>query len=162
VPDGAALHPALFDQILTWVFRGLGALYAVGGAYVVHNLRLMLFLSRSVDKLEQMLREAGQPSMQRYDPEDRGRLWWLLAGGIITFVSGIAMLAASRLSTWLLVLLLIHQALYLVRQTRRVKAAQTYRAVDEAMPTPSMVQAFGWTIPFLALALYLTYRGLLT
>jgi hypothetical protein len=149
------------DQILGWAFRGIGVLYAVGGAFVVNNMRTMLFLARSMDKLEQMMREAEQPSLLANDPEDRGRLWWLLAGGILTFIAGIAMLAASLASVYLLLLMIAHQAMYMARQHRRVQAARDELQASEAAAAPSTWQAFGWTFSLLGLALYLAFRDVL-
>ena len=83
----------------------------------------MLFLARSMDKLEQMMREADQPSLLANDPEDRGRLLWLLTGGILTFVTGVAMLAGARISIYLLLAMVAHQAMYLARQKRRLRGS---------------------------------------
>ncbi len=149
------------ETIVGWGFRAFGALYAVGGAFVVNNMRTMLFLSRSIDKLEQMMREANQPSLLANDPEDRGRFWWLLAGGVLTFLTGIAMLAGSRLCIYLLLAMIGHQAMYLGRQHRRMLAARDDFQVEDAAPARSTWNAFGWTFLVFGVALYLAFRGVL-
>jgi|GEM_PF-1752180 len=153
---------AAAEQIVGWVFRGFGALYAVGGAFVVHNMRTMLFLSKSIDKLEQMMREANQPSLLANDPEDRGRFWWLLAGGVLTFLTGIAMLAGSRWCIYLLLAMIGHQAMYLGRQRRRIRAARDDFSAEDVAPAQSTWNAFGWTFLVFGVALYLASRGVLT
>ncbi|MET0544931.1 MAG: hypothetical protein ABWZ40_01345 [Caulobacterales bacterium] len=153
---------AAADQVLGWGYRGIGALYAVGGAFVAHNMRHMLFLARSMDKVEQMMREADQASLLENDPEDRGRFMWLFIGGVLTFATGLAMLAGSNLSVYLLLVMIAHQAMYLSRQHKRIQAARTELQADDAVAAPTTWNAFGWTFPIFGLALYLAYRGVLT
>lgn len=57
----------------------------------------------------------------------------LMAGGILTFISGIGLMGASQVVLVLLTLLVIYYGFYMWRQHKRVKLASSS---EEAMPAP--------------------------
>ena len=61
----------------------------------------------------------------------------------------------------LLLAMIGHQAMYLGRQHRRMRAARNDFQAEDAAPAQSTWNAFGWTFLVFGVALYLAFRGIL-
>lgn len=131
-------------------------MWIAGGAFVAHSAWQSWQIGRMANTLEAMARDldpeagAGQPL-----PEDTGRDPWVAVGGVLTFLSGCSLLAASRFALPFCVVLCAHQLLYFARQAHRLRAARD----DEAAVAPSARNAAVLAIGVSACAVYLTMSG---
>lgn len=103
--------------ILTIVLQVFGVLWAIGGAFVINEMRLALFVDKAIDQIELGVESIG------VEAEDRGRTYWLLIGGVLTLLSGAGLMAASPYALIPLVILVAHQGLYAWRQYRLSRQA---------------------------------------
>lgn len=152
---------------LVWVLRVFGVMYVVGAIFLFRMLRFDSFLDRATRQIQAMAddiaRDAGVEQRPRVDvPEDRGRVVWLAAGGVLTLASGVAMVLGSRWAVLLLVLLVLQQLLYFVRQRRRELAAATVEEALEARPTARTRSGFYYSLVLTVLAAWLAWQGVLT
>ena len=105
--------------------------------------------------LEAMTRDLDPETPQEDSPDDTARDLWLLAGSGLTFLTGCALVAASRLALPLCLLLLVHQLFYFARQARR-----TRRSGDEAdAVAPATRNAALFALFVTACVVFLTVSG---
>lgn len=131
-------------------------MWIAGGAFVAHSAWQSWRIGRMAATLEAMARDLdpeagpGQPP-----PEDTGRDLWVAAGGVLTFLAGCSLLAASRFALPLCLALCVHQLLYFARQAHRLRAERGY----EATVAPSARNAALLALGVSACAIYLTLSG---
>jgi len=113
------------EYFLTWALRILGVLWMFGGFIVVREARMSLFAGDAITKIEAMTAPSDDDKTDPLTevPSDRPRDLWLLAGGLLTFISGAGLVAASPVVMIPMTALLLHQFVYAWRQHRRVAAA---------------------------------------
>jgi hypothetical protein len=147
------------------VLRVFGAIYAVGAVFLLYQLRMHVFMDRTLDALDRMAAEfsagtdgAGPPAA----PNDGGRTWWLIAGGVLLLAAGVTMALGLRLAVLALGALTLHQIAYFVRQRRRELAAATPAGALEARPTQATRNGFLFGLVLLVLAGWLERSGVLS
>lgn len=148
------------DMALVWLMRGVGILWIAGGALVVHRAWQWRRVYAMTDQLEAMAREMAPDAPSEPDePDDRARDLWIGAGGVLTFLAGCALLAASRFALPVCLLLCLHQTLYLARQVRRAQKAadETARAEEALEPSARNAAVFAFFVA--VCAIYLTVSG---
>jgi hypothetical protein len=154
-------------DLLVWVLRAFGALYLIGGLWMARQMWFWARLSPDMRRLGQALESlsadmGGENAEVRELAEtDRGQVWWLFVGALITAMAGAAMLLAHRSAVPLLAAIILHQMLYFVRQRRRELAAKTPEAAAEARPDPSTVNGFFSALVMAVLAAWLLHEGAL-
>lgn len=141
------------------VLRAFGILYVVGAGFTLWALRLDFFLDKALAQLELALAGGdGEPP----PPSDPGRKWWLAAGGVLTFAAGATMALGLRLAVPALVLLMLHQIAYLLRQRRLELKASTPAAAEDARPTQATRNGFYSCVAQTILAAWLGWAGALS
>lgn len=152
-------------DILIWVLRAFGALYLVGGIFLIRMTWFWARLGPDMDRLAKTIEEFSAEVEGRApkppEDEDRGREWWLFAGAVTTALAGAAMLIGHRLAVPALALIIVHQLLYFIRQRRRELRAATPEAAAEARPTPQTINGFFSALLMAVLAAWLYAQGAL-
>jgi hypothetical protein len=138
-------------------FRGVGALWAAGGALLVVQMIRLLQFARPLRDLERAL-EADGPGAKPLGT-DVGRRWWMLAGGLLTAAAGAVMLLGLWISIPALCAVIAHQMLYFVRQRRRELAASSSAEEDDARPASSTINAFFFSLIVALVAAWLALEG---
>lgn len=151
---------------LVWVLRAFGVMYIVGAVFVVRQLRMDSVLDRALSEIEtitdRMATDAGEPPPVRTAiPEDRGRRAWLLAGAVCLFVAGCAMALGHRLAVPLLVVLVVQQLAYFMRQRSLELAAKTLEEAEDARPAQATRNGLYWCLAITVLAAWLGWQGVL-
>jgi hypothetical protein len=148
---------------LEWVLRAFGALYLVGGLWMIRTTWFWARLSPDMQLLSRALSdfnvEFGDQPAKSERREDLGRPWWLFAGACLTAASGAAMLLAHRAAVPLLALLIVHQLLYFIRQRRRELKARNAADAAEAQPSREAVNGFFSALLMGVLAAWLGAQG---
>jgi hypothetical protein len=143
------------ETVLVWLLRAIGLLWIAGGAFGVHSAGFSWRLGRMTNNLEAVRRDLDPEALQDETPDDTARDLWLLAGAGLTFLTGCALVAASRLALPLCLLLLVHQLFYFARQARRSR-----RSGDEAdAVAPSTRNAALFALFVTACVVFLTVSG---
>jgi hypothetical protein len=150
------------EQALVWVLRGFGALYIVGAIMLFRHLRVYALVDDATQRLEMMTREIEGEETPARDEVDKGRNGWLAAGGVLTAIAGLAMVFALRMSVVLLVLVVIHQIAYFIRQRHREVTAKSVEEALDARPTQATRNGFYTCLVLVVLAAWLGWRGALT
>lgn len=152
-------------ESLTWVLRGFGLLYLVGGFI---GARQSWFWARITPSMNKFMRvaedftadvEGREP--KRVAEEDRGRPWWMFVGCLLLVAAGAAMLFAHSLSVLFLALIIVHQLLYFVRQRGRELAAKTPEQALEARPNSATINGFFAALLMAVMAAWLHHEGAL-
>jgi hypothetical protein len=148
-------------DVLVWALRGIGALWVVGGVFMLRQLWLMRGIDAAVTKLERMLQEHDERSTRADDhlPDDPNRTLWLVTGAVLTLCAGCAMLIAGRTAVLLLVLLIVHQLAYFIRQRMLELAAKTPEEALDRRPTRQTVNGFFTALVMAVLAAWLDHQG---
>lgn len=128
-------------QDLTWVLRGIGVFYVVGGLVLINQLRINRVLDRAIKQINAMAEEMN-PGQAKPLSEDTDREIWLWIGALLTIAAGVTMALASRWAVWALAVLVIHQAIYFTRQRFRELRAKTAEEALDARPATSTRNAF--------------------
>jgi hypothetical protein len=139
------------EPVVGLLFRAIGALWVVGGVFLLRQL----WVNRDLDQAMRMLEKALGESSE----DDHGRARWMAVGGVLTVLTGAAMLLALKLSVALLAALILHQMLYFIRQRRRELAARNAADAEEAQPSIQTRNAFIFSLGVAVLAAWLLYRG---
>jgi Flp pilus assembly protein TadB len=147
------------------VLRLFGALYVVGAVFLLNQLRMNVFIDRALDTLDRMTAElaadAGEPPKPS-TPNDAGRTWWMVAGGVLLLVAGVTMLLGLRVSVIALGVLVLHQLAYFVRQRRLELAAATPEDALDARPTQATRNGFFFCLILFVIAAWLERSGVLS
>jgi hypothetical protein len=143
-------------DLALWILRGFGALWIVGGVFLMRQLYMNTQLDGMIAQLEKMAGEDGKPSDEL---DDKGRERWLFAGGVLTIAAGAAMAFAHRLAVPLLAALIIQQLLYFIRQRRRELAAQTESGAEGERPSQQTINGFFTSLLIATLAAWLYSEG---
>ena len=104
----------------------MGLLWIGGGAYLLHQTWRLHQIAKMADELDALTGE-GEAAPDDLD-EDRPRNLWIGFGGALIFLTGCALTAASWLAAPLAFLVCVHQTLYVWRQMRRSRRAETGEA----------------------------------
>lgn len=122
-----------------FALRAFGLLYLVGGLFAVRQMWQLRTFEVGLEALHRQAQAFWQEGDAPLAPSsaDVGRMNWLIAGGVLTALSGAAMLAASRFAVPLLAALVVHQLLYFARQRRRELSAPNAEAAADAQPERS-------------------------
>lgn len=151
------------EMALVWILRGVGLLWVVGGALTVHQARQLHDIDRLTDEIETLAGEAGgeagPPEAGEDVPDDRHRKIWIGLGGLMVFLAGCALLAASWLAAVLACLVCLHQTAYAARQALRTRRArgEEEKAMEALAPSTRNATLFAFLVA--ALAIYLTLTG---
>ena len=132
-----------------WLLRAVGALWLVGGLFLIRQLMSFGKLERALDRI----------APEAAAGVDRGRDAWMLAGGVATATAGVTLLAGTR---WALVALsgvVVHQMLYFIRQRRRELAATTQDDAAEARPARATINAFFFSLVIIVLTAWVAAQG---
>lgn len=150
------------EQALVWVLRGFGALYIVGAVLLFRHLRVYALVDDATKRIEMMTREIdGEENPEPADAFDKERNGWLAAGGVLTAVAGIAMIFALQISLVILVLLVIQQLGYFIRQRMRELAAKSPEEAEDARPSTATRNGFYTCLALTVLAAWLGWKGAL-
>lgn len=149
------------DILLIWLMRAIGVVWIVAGAGILRQTWQIYRMEKLTDELDGLIEpDAAADAENRSGPqEDRQRNVWIGIGGVLTFQTGCALVAASGLSAPLSFILCVHQTAYVARQSKRSRhAAHEEDAADEAV---SATTRNATLLAFLvsALAIYLTVSG---
>lgn len=152
-------------ELASWVLRGFGVLYVVGGVFGVRAFWLsgrheaeLDFMLDSLDALN--AENEGAPAPPKRET-DLGRQYWLLAGSLLLIPAGVAMALAHSWAVPLLAAIIVQQLFYFIRQRRRELAAQWPEHAEEARPTRATVNGFYSCLGLTVLAAWLYWRGAL-
>ncbi len=146
------------ETALVWIMRGVGLLWVVGGAMTVHQARQLHDIDKLTDEIETLAGEAGGASADSEDaPDDRQRKIWIGLGGLMVFLAGCALLAASWLSAVLACLVCLHQTAYAARQALRTRRAEgeEEKAMEALAPSTRNASLFAFVVAALAISLTL-------
>lgn len=150
------------EMALVWIMRGVGLLWVVGGAMTVHQARQLHDIDKLTDEIETLAGEAGGDGGASADaedtPDDRQRKIWIGLGGVMVFLAGCALLAASWLAAVLACLVCIHQTAYAARQALRTRRAvgEEEKAMEALAPSTRNATLFAFVVAALALSLTLS------
>ncbi len=150
------------EAALVWVLRGFGALYIVGAVLLFRHLRVYALVDDATKRLELMTREIEGEETPSLDAPDKGRNGWLAAGGVLTAIAGLAMVFALRISLVLLVMAVIHQIAYFMRQRHIELNAKTPEEAEDARPTQATRNGFFTCLALTVLAAWLEWQGALS
>jgi hypothetical protein len=152
-------------ETLTWVLRGFGLLYLIGGFV---GARQAWFWARITPSMNKFMRVAEdfKAEVEGREPkpvteEDRARPWWLFTGALLLMAAGAAMLIGHALSVPLLAAIIVYQLLYFVRQRRRELAATSPGEASEARPDSATINGFFAALPMAVVAAWLYHEGAL-
>lgn len=152
-------------DVLTWVLRGFGLLYLIGGIVGARQFWFWAQITPSMNKLIRMTEEFSAETEGRAPnvvaEDDRGRPWWLFTGAVLLAVTGAAMVLAHWLSVVLLSLIIVHQLFYFVRQRRRELAATSPEQALDARPTRATINGFFAVLVLAVMAAWLYHEGAL-
>lgn len=152
---------------LVWVLRAFGVLYVLGAVFLVRQLRMDAFLDRAISQIETMTDEIGAdlerkaPTRSTLPPDDPGRRAWLMSGAVLLFIAGVAMAIGHRLAVPLMVLLIVQQLAYFMRQRRRELRAATPEEAADARPAQSTRNGLYWCLVLTVFAAWLGWQGAL-
>lgn len=146
---------------LVWVLRAFGVLYVIGAVLVFRHLRIYALVDDATRRIELMSQEIDGEETPSPDEPDKGRNGWLAAGGVLTAIAGFAMVFALRIAVVLLVLAVIHQIAYFIRQRHREVSAKTPEEALEARPTQATRNGFYTCLALTVLAAWLGWNGAL-
>ena len=147
------------------VLRLFGCLYAVAAVFLLNMLRTHVFMDRAIDTLDRITTElaaAAGETPKPSAPNDGGRTWWMVAGGVLLLAAGAVMALGLRVSVIALGLLVLHQLAYFVRQRRRELAAATPEDALDARPTQATRNGFFFCLILFVLAAWLERSGVLS
>ncbi len=152
----------LIITIATWLLRAVGLLWLFGGIAVIVQVRRLQPLEDALDQLETMAAELPDDPDDPDDDKaldeqaddddlgepiaDPGRNRWMIAGGVLTAVTGVGLLLAARWVMVPLTLLLAHQVLYVRRQDHKVAAAKTDFGAEVASVSRAAWRAARFTV----------------
>lgn len=136
-------------DIALWGLRAVGALWVVGGLFLIRQLMTFGKLERALDQLNP---DAAASA-------DRGRDAWMLAGGVATTIAGVTLVIGTRWALLALCAVIVHQMLYFVRQRRRELAARTEEGAADARPARTTINAFFFSLVIAVLAAWVAARG---
>jgi hypothetical protein len=152
-------------ETLTWVLRGFGLLYIVGGLIGARQSWFGAQITPSMNKLMRVTEEFSAETEGRAPrpiaEEDRGRPWWLFTGSLLLIAAGAAMLLAHALAVLLLALIIVHQLFYFVRQRRRELAAASPEQALDARPNRATINGFFAALLMAVIAAWLYHEGAL-
>ena len=114
------------ELMLITILRLFGLLWIIGGIIVIKNARFSSLIDRAFLHIESGFDATDNPVI------DLGRDHWLLVGGVLTFISGAALVAASFLVLVPLTFMVFHQGLYVIRQSQKVETASSEDEAAEA------------------------------
>ncbi|MBU6371262.1 MAG: hypothetical protein KJS97_00925 [Alphaproteobacteria bacterium] len=132
-----------------WLLRAIGALWLVGGLFLIRQLLTFGPLERALDQL----------SPDAAESADRGRDAWMLAGGVTTALAGALLLAGTRWALLGLCAVIVHQMAYFVRQRRRELAAKTEDGAEDARPARATINAFFFSLCVAVLTSWVVSQG---
>lgn len=152
-------------EVLAVIARVMGVVYCLGGVFLVFQARMLWFAANAQSELEKMIAEIETPGGADDVSDDgdfgpvarsgRGRVVWLVSGGVILALAGAALAALHRWAPWLLVALLIHQTVYIALYDHLSK-----RTGDpDIAPEASTKRAAVGLVLVAALAVYLARVG---
>ena len=123
--------------------RAIGVVWIVAGAGIVRQTWQIYRMEKLTDELDGLIEaDASDDAENRSGPqEDRQRNVWIGIGGVLTFQTGCALVAASGLSAPLSFILCVHQTAYVARQrsaavTRHMKKMQPTKLCPPRRGTP--------------------------
>jgi uncharacterized membrane protein YphA (DoxX/SURF4 family) len=147
------------------VLRLFGVIYAVAAVFLLNQLRTHVFMDRAISELdrmsEELAAESGAPAGAS-TPNDSGRTWWMVAGGVLLLAAGVAMALGLRVSVIALGALVVQQLAYFVRQRRRELAARSDEEAEDERPAQSTRNGFLFCLVLFVLAAWLERSGVLT
>lgn len=146
---------------LVWVLRAFGALYIFGSIMLFRHLRVYALVDDATKRIEMMTQDVDGEETPPPDHADKSRNGWLAAGGVLTAIAGLAMVFALRMSLVLLVLVVIHQIAYFIRQRHLEVTAKTPEAALDARPTQATRNGFYTCLALTVLAAWLEWKGAL-
>ena len=145
------------ETLLVWTLRAMGLLWIGGGAYLLHQTWRLHQIARMADELDALTGE-GEAATEDID-EDRPRNLWIGFGGALIFLTGCALTAASWLAAPLAFLVCLHQTLYVWRQMRRSRRAETGEAAAQEAVAAATRNATLLAFLVAALTIYLAASG---
>ena len=150
------------EMTLIWIFRAIGLLWIAGGAAVMHQSWQLRRIEQMTDELEEMGDFAKAEGETETDagPEDRARNLWIGLGGVLIFLTGCSLVAASWLAMPLSLAVCLHQTAYFVRQVWRQRKAKTEeeRANEAIAPSTRNATLFAFAVS--AFAIHFTVSGI--
>lgn len=152
---------------LVWLLRAFGVMYVVGAVFLVRQLRMDAFLDRAISQIETMTDEIAAdlmekaPTRSKLPPDDPGRRAWLMSGAVLLFVAGVAMAIGHRVAAPLMVLLIVQQLAYFMRQRCRELRASTPEEAADARPAQSTRNGLYWCLILTVFAAWLGWQGVL-
>ena len=137
--------------VMTWLLRAIGLLWLFGGIAVIVQVRRHQPLEDALDQLEALAAELPSGADEGDDEGDEpvadpGRNRWMIAGGVLTALTGVGLLLAARWVMGPLTALLLHQLLYVRRQDRKVAAARTAEGAEIASVSRAAWRAARFTV----------------
>lgn len=151
----------IVDQIGLWLFRLMGALWAVGAVFLMRQLWFNAQLDPMIAALEKAAEDLGAPPEKAKIDVDNGRERWMAVGAVLTLACGVAMVVGHRLAVPLLCASILQQMAYFVRQHRREQRAPDAAAALGEQPSRETVNAFYTSLVMAVLAALLYARGML-
>lgn len=153
------------SDIAIWVLRAIGVLYFVGGLFGVRQAIFSLRAEPMMDSMLDILDRMNADNDGKPAPDERvtdnGRNWWLLVGAVLLALAGAAMAAGHVSALWLLVMLVLQQMTYFVRQYRRARLAPNEEQASEIRPQRSTLNGFYGSLIATLLAAWLYFNGAL-
>ena len=139
----------------------MGLLWIGCGAYLLHQTWRLHQIARMADELDALTgEEEAAPEGAPDDlDEDRPRNLWIGFGGALIFLTGCALTAASWLAAPLAFLVCLHQTLYVWRQMRRSRRAETREAAAQETVAAATRNATLLAFLVAALTIYLAASG---
>lgn len=139
----------------------MGLLWIGGGAYLLHQTWRLHQIARMADELDALTgeEEAAPEGAPEGLDEDRPRNLWIGFGGALIFLTGCALTAASWLAAPLAFLVCMHQTLYVWRQMRRSRRAETGEAAAQEAVAAATRNATLLAFLVAALTIYLAASG---
>lgn len=127
--DGGHVQVSV-SGVIEFLLRAIGVAYAIGGVAIVWHARTLWamtgmenVLERAALDLERTVQDLEddpaphEPGAAGADPPPlilmRMRTGWIIAGGVILAAAGAALAAWNDWARWLLLALLVHQALFI-------------------------------------------------
>ncbi len=137
-------------DILSWIARGVGLFYLLGGVFAVRMARMELFLDDAIARINL--------GKSKPEPAERLRVWSMITISVLTVVSGLLLILLLRPAVYAFLANAVVQGVYLV-WARKVLPPED---ADDALGRRRTTNAFIVWLVMTTLVLLLFEQGRLT